>query len=363
MYRTCIYCSADLGTNEALEAFPVGRSLAFDAWKGRLWAICPKCARWNLSPLEERWEAVEGAERLFADARLRVQSENVGLAKLRDGTRLIRVGEALPGELAAWRYGGQLVRRRRNYLIAAGAIGVGSLAVVGGASMLIGTGGLWGLSQLGFRLWGAHQKRKVIFRLPAERSPTGQPLALRRWQAGAGALSAAEGGIQLSLPVEKPGPPKPSLPLEESRPPTARNWWEPLDPAPAAPVAPVPQVVLPDEHARAFLGRAMVHVNEQGASRRRVQDAVALLAGAGSAEDFIRRTADAGRTLGERPDLPGQALPSEGALALEMALHEEAERRALEGELALLESAWREAEEIAAIADRLAVPAPGGGEA
>ena len=40
-----------------------------------------------------------------------------------------------------------------------------------------------------------------------------------------------------------------------------------------------------------------------------------------------------------------------------MAVNEDAERRALEGELALLEAAWREAEEIARIADRLAVPA------
>jgi hypothetical protein len=36
-----------------------------------------------------------------------------------------------------------------------------------------------------------------------------------------------------------------------------------------------------------------------------------------------------------------------------MALTEESERRALEGELAALEAAWREAEEIAAIADAL----------
>ena len=40
-------------------------------------------------------------------------------------------------------------------------------------------------------------------------------------------------------------------------------------------------------------------------------------------------------------------------LALEMAMHEETERRALEGELALLTAAWKEAEEIAAIADEL----------
>ncbi len=43
-------------------------------------------------------------------------------------------------------------------------------------------------------------------------------------------------------------------------------------------------------------------------------------------------------------------------LALEMALHEEDERRALEGELWRLEQAWREAEEIAAIADDLLLP-------
>ena len=44
-------------------------------------------------------------------------------------------------------------------------------------------------------------------------------------------------------------------------------------------------------------------------------------------------------------------------LLLEMAAHEETERQALEGELALLEAAWRAAEAVAAIADRLLVPA------
>ena len=39
-----------------------------------------------------------------------------------------------------------------------------------------------------------------------------------------------------------------------------------------------------------------------------------------------------------------------------MALHEEDERRALEGELWRLEQAWREAEEIAGIADNLLLP-------
>ena len=43
-------------------------------------------------------------------------------------------------------------------------------------------------------------------------------------------------------------------------------------------------------------------------------------------------------------------------LALEMAAHEESERRAMEGELAELAEAWRWAEEVAAIADNMFFP-------
>src|SRR5207249_845617 len=50
------------------------------------------------------------------------------------------------------------------------------------------------------------------------------------------------------------------------------------------------------------------------------------------------------------------ALPAELRLALEMTSHEDAERRWLAGELLDLERAWREAEELAAIADKLGIP-------
>jgi hypothetical protein len=39
-----------------------------------------------------------------------------------------------------------------------------------------------------------------------------------------------------------------------------------------------------------------------------------------------------------------------------MAAHEDSERRALEGELHLLEEAWQQAEEVAAIADDMFLP-------
>ena len=46
-------------------------------------------------------------------------------------------------------------------------------------------------------------------------------------------------------------------------------------------------------------------------------------------------------------------LPAVDRLALEMASNEDIERRALAGELAALAAAWKEAEEIAHIADEL----------
>ncbi|HLM69263.1 MAG TPA: hypothetical protein VK358_17115, partial [Longimicrobium sp.] len=141
MYRSCIFCSADLGSNDSLERFPVGRSIAFDGERGRLWAVCSRCARWNLAPIEERWEAIEDAERLFRDTRTRAQSENIGVARLRDGTRLIRVGAAVGGELAAWRYGGQIASRRWRFLLGAGVATLATGGIILAGSALTGLGG------------------------------------------------------------------------------------------------------------------------------------------------------------------------------------------------------------------------------
>src|SRR5687768_4079252 len=128
MYATCLFCHAPLGANEEIEHFPVGRRLAFDSVKGRLWVVCRKCERWNLSPLEERWEAIEQAEQLYRDTRRRVATPEVGLARLADGTELVRIGAPLRPEFAAWRYGDQFGRRRTRQMLLAGA----GLATLGG---------------------------------------------------------------------------------------------------------------------------------------------------------------------------------------------------------------------------------------
>ena len=341
MYRTCIFCSGDLGANEAIAPFPVGRSLAFDASRGRLWAVCPRCGRWNLAPLEERWEAVEEAERAFRDSRLRVQSQNIGLCRLPDGTRLVRVGQALAGELAAWRYGDHLVRRRKQYLIAGTAVGVAAVTAVGGLMALgvaSGMGGFWSILAHG---WQERQARRVIHRIPAAQSPTGREAAIRRWHVQGAQVGQAADGIELRIP---------DVGRKERK---TDGWGRPR-------YGEAEVLVLPDVPARTVLGRAMVHVNRKGASPHHVRDAVGLLQDARGAEEYLREAGRRESVLGRRPGMETRQLTPVGALALEMALHEETERRALEGELTGLEAAWRQAEEIAAIADALpdGVPTP-----
>jgi hypothetical protein len=92
-----------------------------------------------------------------------------------------------------------------------------------------------------------------------------------------------------------------------------------------------------------------------------VQEAVRLLERHGDPLEFFAHEARAipasprhARRIGRVAAIA--KFPLEVRLALEMAAHEEHERRALEGELALLEAAWREAEEVARIADDMFLP-------
>lgn len=112
MFSTCAYCHGALGANDVVEQFPVGRKLAFDSARGRLWVVCQRCTRWNLSPLEERWEAIDTCERLYRSTPLRASTDQIGLAKLREGLQLVRVGAPTRPEFAAWRYG-EVFRKRR----------------------------------------------------------------------------------------------------------------------------------------------------------------------------------------------------------------------------------------------------------
>lgn len=325
MYRNCIFCSAALGANESIERFLVGRTLAFDAGKGRLWAVCPKCARWNLAPIEERWEAIEEAEKQFRDTRLRAQSENIGLARLRDGTRLVRVGKAVPGELALWRYGAEMQRRWRGTLVSSGLM-----------TAMVVAGAFTGVSLAGLAYYvavsaGILHPRHDLHRFGRGALLPDDPVVIDTTRLRQAKVVRAPGGTGIALWFPYVGT---TVALQ----PDGRHWWVNM------------AATITGADAQTILRRGMVHFNRNGASSRRVRGALDLLSEDG-APGYLEAAA------GRRQPVWDTAVDwrERGVrlLALEMALHEESERRAMEGDLAELYAAWREAEEIAEIADRL----------
>jgi hypothetical protein len=334
MYSTCMFCNHDLGRNQVVEHFPVGRRLAFDAAKGRLWVVCRRCERWNLTPIEERWEAIEECEDLFHGIRTRASTDNIGLARHREGTELVRIGEPMRPEFAAWRYGDQFGRRRRNAIL----VGVGAGAVLGTVAIAgLATGVVSGalLSQSG-NFVNILRAARTVARVPDE---GGRILKLKATHLDTARILPPEGGEGWTLEVKRG---------------RLNQRWE-------------------GPEAVRMAGRILPAINRTGAQKSAVQEAVREIEEAGHPEELLRRLSpeldrEEGslwrRPVGHRHWKPGKEkptgyirkLPHPTRLALEMALHEEQERRALQGELGALAFAWKQAEEIAAIADDLLLP-------
>ena len=338
MYSTCLFCNKPLGVNEALEVFPIGHRLAFDPAKGRLWVVCKACERWNLSPLEERWEAIEDAERLYRDTRRRVSTDNIGLAKLRDGTELVRIGDPLRPEFAAWRYGDQFGRRRRRQLlIAGGGVAAFGAVVVGGAVVGVGVGGFGWMMAKAVRTIVDGRQETVVATIQTETA--GLVKVRRRHLAETAIVPGHEGPFAIDLRFKN-----------------GRAHFE-------------------GREAERIASIVVPQVNRYGGAKDAIADAVNLIEESRGTEGFLERVAQRAPSLPPAPmsswsarrryrrqrwGLAAQtrglfALPTSERLALEMALHEEAERKALEGELSELERAWKEAEEVAAISDDMFV--------
>ena len=323
-----MFCKRPLETNEVVESFPVGRRLAFDAAKGRLWVICRKCHRWNLTPLEERWEAVEDCERIFRETRTRASSENIGIARHRGGLDLVRIGKPPRGEFAAWRYGEQFRRRMRMGVL-------GAVGATAGTVVLSSLQWTWPALFSWMSIVGAwpyiawiHSRTLAKVRVGGkagdDHSVTPESVAKFK-QSDLKAVRVLPNDDELGFGLEI---------NRISR----KAWFE-------------------GEDARRVGAALVPHLNGWGGSRRTVQLAVHEIESSGRPSRFLTDLADL-----EHKDWTGSQgyvynMPKPTQLALEMSLHEEQERRALEGELWILEQAWKEAEEIAAIADNLLLPA------
>ena len=357
MYTSCLFCHADLGANHFLPTFPVGRRLAFDSRKGRLWVVCTHCGRWNLSPLEERWEAIDEAERLFRGTRLRMSSDNIGFAQFRGGFELVRIGPALLPEIASWRYGTRLVRFEPERPARRGILVRGAHFVARAtAGALVGYAHSVGLSDDAvLRMRTFRRGRGVLLRA---RDEYGRAIVVRYEHLGAAELIRPEQDAPWQLRLRHD-----------------------------AGVA-----TLSESPALRAAGKMLATLNFGVASQSEVEHAIAKLDDAGDPEGYFTRVASlAMRTSwGRFPNAPAHAehppagsfaerlalqlsnrsfwgrggtgseeqtplyrLPAVDRLALEMAANEDIERRAMQGELDALHAAWKEAEEIAAIADEM----------
>jgi hypothetical protein len=335
MYTTCLHCHHNLGVNQSIEAFPVGRRVAFDASRGRLWAVCSHCQRWNLAPLDERWEAIEQCEQLFRGTRIRSSTDHIGLARLREGTDLVRIGDPLRPEFAAWRYSDTIVRRRRRNLViggvtlaAASAVGIGIVATGVG----IGALNVLNLASGALR---RRRDRRVVFRDEA-----------------AGEGSAVTAGELDELALLVPGSLEDSpLAIELHR--SGKHGTTETFEGP---------------HLMTLAGLALARRNRTAGRPAHIRAAVDLLDRLGNpfadpsqARQWIDVHPGRGELFPPRRGTRGgrlriTTLDAPTRLALEMAAHEERERLFLASHLSLLEAAWKEAEEIARIADDLLVP-------
>lgn len=326
MYKTCIYCNRNLGDNEVVEDFPVGRRLAFDGEKGRLWVICEHCRRWNLSPLEERWEAIEECERQFHDTPKSFSTDNVGLAQLGEGLQLVRIGRPQRREFAAWRYGREFWRRRvRSVVSAAAQIAVALATAVAGANL--------------FPLFFGIRNSLVVARV---RDDDGKRLYLTSPEVKRLKLYRADNPDGWALGV--------TYRAEQRR----FLLW-------SAGKGKRLETELTGPTAMRAAGRILPRVNEYGGTDSQVRKAVTMIEEARAPERLFANIAAEPDSLVpdrifDRDATQVKNIDANVRLALEMAAHEDSERRALEGELAILEEAWREAEEIASIADRLLIP-------
>jgi hypothetical protein len=337
MYSTCLFCKSSLGANEAVEHFPIGRRLAFDSAKGRLWVVCRSCERWNLTPLEERWEAIDECERAYRATKLRVSTEEIGLAKISEGLELVRIGQPLRPEFAAWRYGDQFGKRRRRSILQGTAIGVTVIAVpVFGPAVGLSLGGFGGLlAQVVLQGTGFIHNRKIAARV---QDPRGQQLPIRIGDASRTALLEPTHGEAWGLRLSHRAVDVP--------------WWRyRRDTA---------ETQLRGEAALRAATHILPVLNRAGAKRRVISEALKLATENADPVKTFEATASRAAKHPSWNDYDKGALlsllPAEIRLALEMVSHEDTERRAFEGELYLLEDAWREAEEIASISDNMFLP-------
>lgn len=298
---TCVFCGHDLD-------FP-GSRRAFDPWLGRLWCVCPACRRWNVTPMEDRWEALEDLERSARDTgRVTLRTEHLDLLETDVGP-LIRVGRAPRPELAGWRYGDRLPAARspgalawlRRLVLGMPSGGFGYSAGYGDGFTAHATTGRWFASPF---IDEAATLTTAYLHVPlAESCPScGDPLALAPWRFQGLRLTTVDGAPAVMATCALCGS----------------------------------EVAVPARDARPAVRLGLSIVNRRLVAGPEVEGAARQLDRLAGADGLLHTVTRAEQTLGE--------LSPTQRLALGMALDEQSEAE-------LLEVEWRQAEELAGIVD------------
>jgi hypothetical protein len=314
LFARCMFCGDAFQRSRLFSRIPPGLSFAYDPAAGRIWSICTRCRRWNLIPLEERYEAVEELERVVRDrGRDMAATANIALFHA-DDLELVRIGSALTVERAVWRYGRQLAARaalnerphRRIALITAGA--------VARAGRTLGA-------------WKLDSHAGIVDVL--------------RWQrfgsiAWSGRTRCAYcGSVLHTLHFDSSWWLYPRIDQHElvvGVPCTRCDPWTPRH---------VFDVNGDDAHL--LLRRALAYQHVTGADEHTVERATQLIRAAGSADSLLHGLSSGRTSLWSLGPLQ--------TLALEIAANHLAERRMLQGWLAGLEAEWRIEDEVARVVD------------
>lgn len=310
MYTTCAFCGGALGGDGGASGLAVGKRFAFDPWKSRAWVICGSCARWNLTPFDTRVDVIAALERMAAGGRIAATSAQVTLVRTA-AYDLVRIGRPPRVELATWRYGERIKARQREQMkvyVPVALVTVGAMVTLNVAAG-VGVGGFFGqvptlVESISRGIIG---NRAVPIEFPVCGN-CGKVMVLRAKHVQHARLTystQADLALLLSCPhCETVG---------------------------AQVEGPVAEQVLRS-------GMTYLNLKKRREVKRKAEEAAVLVERSGGPEEMLRRLAREERTV--------KALGTQQGLALEMAVDEQAELRELERQ-------WREAEEIAEIADTL----------
>ena len=329
MFTRCLVCQTPFPENEYLEHFPRGKRIAYDPARGRLWVVCLACKRWSLTPIEERWEALDELEKVVRDkAHLLSQTDNIAL--MRAGPiEIVRVGKANLTEEAWWRYGQVLKARKESAqkVALAGSVAAGAIMLGGwmtGMTSLIAVWFLWKNAPGKF----TEGARWLRFGSTAWRGRE-QCAHCGHWFRD---LKFIERSGIILLPANEE-----DHHVVVQRCPGCGHYRD-------------GGLHLEGRSGEQVLRRVLAYNHFWGASEQRVKSATRLIEEAGSPQDLKRIVIRDGKRLGD--------LMRTGAIALEIAANESSEQRLLELELADLEAHWRTEEELAAIVDGELTPLP-----